>query len=226
MLLLLAGMATAQHASLMGFSGLIVTPSADLAPDGQLSLGVSRIPELYADKLRPYQRTVYFARLGYLPFLEGTAMIVRPDDYPGGVGDRSLHVKFQLLHEKGHRPGMAIGAQDFFAARGLDFEPARAQHFAALYVVASKNLSLQPVPVRWHLGFGADWLPAKNRFLDGLFAGVTLTPHRYLIFLAEYDAHAFNAGFRLHPVSWVQAQLAWWKLQQWTATLVLSASFK
>lgn len=202
----------------------MLVPSADVAIDGQLRIGISRIPVLYSDQLRPYERTVFFFCLGYLPFLEGTAMVVRPDNYAGGIGDRSVHIKLRLLGEDGRWPALALGAQDFFGIKKLHWEPADAQKFAELYAVASKNLHLNHLAISLHLGYGTDWLPAQSRYLDGFFGGIVITPHRYLSVLAEYDAKKINAGVRLHPCSHLQAQLAYWKLQHWTANLVFSFS--
>jgi hypothetical protein len=62
--------------------------------------------------LRPYERSVFYGRIGYLPFLELTAMVIRPDHYSGGIGDRSGHIKLRfvvrgpfLAGPCGRRPG-------------------------------------------------------------------------------------------------------------------------
>ena len=211
--------AAGQGASALGYSGLMLVPVADIAPDGQVSAGVSRIPMLYATDWWPNRRTVFWGRIGFLPFLEAGGMFVRPDDYTWGFGDRSVYIKVQLLKEKGRRPALAIGTQDFFAIKQLKWETATVQHFGALYLVASRHDTLRGVPLHFHLGYGPDWLVARTKMLVGLFGGVTWTPHRYVTLLAEYDAERFNAGFRFHPLPLLQAQLAWWKMRELTATL-------
>ncbi|MBN1318191.1 MAG: YjbH domain-containing protein, partial [Anaerolineales bacterium] len=159
----------AQHSSLFGYSGLMLVPSAEVMEDGQIRFGVSRLPMLYtSQEWRFPDWTIYFFGLGYMPFLEGAAMIVRPDNYPGGVGDRSVAFKVRLIRQRGKWPALAIGAQDFFGIKKINLEPSKAQKFAALYAVSSKSLRLKNMVVALHLGYGVDWLPAQSHQLDGL----------------------------------------------------------
>jgi len=212
---------SSQNASLFGYTGLMLVPSAEIADDGEITGGVSRIPMLYSNWW-PNRRTVFWGRIGFLPFLEAGGMFVRPDHYGGGFGDRSVYIKVQLLKEKGRRPALAIGTQDFFAIKQLKWETATAQHFGALYLVASRHDTLRGVPLHFHLGYGPDWLVARTKMLVGLFGGVTYSPHRYVTLLAEYDAVCFNAGLRLQPTPFLQAHIGWWKLRELTANLALT----
>lgn len=213
----------AQTGSLMGPSGVLLVPSATVAADGEIAVGVSRIPELYASRLRPYERSVFYGRIGYLPFLELTAMVIRPDHYSGGIGDRSGHIKLRLLPERRSLPAIAVGAQDFFAIDELDLEPWNAQHFAALYAVASKTLiAPRSIAVRLHAGYGWNDLPAKSRYLTDFFAGAEIAPHPWIDLLAEYDSQEFNVGMRLHLFSKLHLVLALWKLQEFTSSVAIS----
>lgn len=211
-----------QQITLMGYSGLMLVPSAQVMQNGQLNVGISRVPGLYAHHWPYDDWTIYFISLGYLPFLEGSAMIVRPDHYPFGAGDRSVHIKIRLFDEHGRWPAVAFGAQDLFAIKSLKLEPPEAQKFASLYAVAARNYHLKYMNICVNLGFGTDALPAQSHQLDGFFAGMLVSPHRYFSLLAEYDAHEFNAGFRLHPCRYFQTQLVWWKMESLTATMALS----
>ena len=212
------GVLFAQNASLFGYSGLMVVPSAEIADDGELTAGVSRIPMLYTN-WHLNRRTVMWGRVGFLPFLEAGGMFVRPDHYIGGFGDRSVYLRVRLLREKGRRPAVTIGTQDFFAIKQLKWETATAQHFGALYIVASRHDTLRGVPLHFHLGYGPDWLVARTKMLVGLFGGVSYSPHRMVTLLAEYDAECFNAGLRLQPFPFLQAHIGLWKLKEVTATL-------
>ncbi|HOX86411.1 MAG TPA: YjbH domain-containing protein [bacterium] len=213
----------AQTGSLMGPSGVLLVPSATVAADGEIAVGVSRIPELYASRLRPYERSVFYGRIGYLPFLELTAMVIRPDHYSGGIGDRSGHIKLRLMPEGRSWPALAVGAQDFFAIDEFNLEPWGAQHFAALYAVASKTfIAPRSIAVRLHAGYGWDDLPAYERYLVGPFAGVEITPHPWIDLLAEYDSQEFNVGMRLHLFSKLHLVLALWKLQEFTSSVAIS----
>ncbi len=214
------GVLFAQASSALGYSGLMLVPSAGIARDGEVSAGISRVPMLYTNWY-PNRRTVFWGRIGFLPFLEAGGMFVRPDHYSGGFGDRSVYLKLQLLQQKGRRPAVTIGTQDFFAIKALNWETATAQHFGALYVVASRQDTVRGVPLQFHLGYGPDWLIAQTKMLVGLFGGVTWSPHPRVTLLAEYDAECFNAGVRFRPFPLLQLQVAWWKLQEITATLAM-----
>jgi len=215
------GVLFAQNASLFGYTGLMVVPSAEIADDGELTAGVSRIPMLYTN-WHPNRRTVMWGRMGFLPFLEAGGMFVRPDHYIGGFGDRSVYLRVRLLREKGWRPAVTVGTQDFFAIKQLKWETATAQHFGALYLVASRHDTLRGVPLHFHLGYGPDWLVARTKMLVGLFGGVSYSPHRMVTLLAEYDAECFNAGLRLQPFPFLQAHLGLWKLKEVTANLAFT----
>ena len=207
------GFLFAQNASVYGYSGLMLVPSAEVSGDGQLACGISRTPELYAN-WRRLRRTVFWARIGFLPFLEAGGMFVRPDHYVNaGFGDRSLYLRLQLLRERGRGPAVAVGAQDFFSLKGIHWATSTKQHFGAVYLVASKRVTLKKMPLQLHLGYGPDWTVAKTKLLVGPFGGLQLTPHRWASLLAEYDAKSFNAGFRLHPFHFVQLQYIWWRLR-------------
>jgi len=212
------GVLFAQNASLFGYTGLMLVPSAEIADDGEITGGISRIPILYADWW-PNRRTIFWGRIGFLPFLEAGGMFVRPDHYGFGFGDRSVYVRVRLLREKGRRPAVTIGTQDFFAIKGLKWETATAQHFGALYLVASRHDTLRGVPLHFHLGYSPDWLVARTKMLVGLFGGGSYSPHRMVTLLAEYDAECFNAGLRFHPFPFLQAHLGLWKMREVTATL-------
>ena len=211
----------AQNASLFGYSGLMVTPAAEIADDGELTAGFSRTPILYADWW-PNRRTIFWGRIGFLPFLEAGGMFVRPDRYGGGFGDRSVYVRVRLLREQGRRPAVTVGTQDFFAIKQLKWETATAQHFGALYLVASRHDTLRGVPLHVHLGYGPDWLVARTKMLVGLFGGISYAPHPRVTLLAEYDAECVNAGLRLQPFPFLQAHIGLWKLREVTATLAFS----
>lgn len=219
------GVLFAQNASVFGYSGLMLVPVADLAPDGEITAGISRIPILYANWF-PNRRTVMWGRIGFLPFLEAGGMFVRPDHYTWGFGDRSVYLKLQILREHGRWPSLTLGAQDFFALKALHWETATAQHFGALYLVASRHTTLGGVPLHLHLGYGPDWLVARTKMLTGLFGGVTWSPQRMVTLLAEYDAKSLNAGVRLQPARFLQLQWAWWQLRVVTATLALSVQLQ
>lgn len=112
-----------------GGVGLIQTPSARFAPDGQLFVGGSRV--------YPYER--YFVTVQGTSWMEATLRYSSVDNrlysaFPEFSGDQSykdrgLDVKIKLLDEGAVRPALAIGARDFLGT-GL---------FSSEYIVANKS---------------------------------------------------------------------------------------
>ena len=112
-----------------GGVGLLQTPSARFARDGQLTAGFNRV--------RPYDR--YFVTLQAMPWLETTLRYTSVSnrlyspvpDFSGDqtYKDRGFDIKLKLFDEGRIRPALAIGARDFIGT-GL---------FSSEYIVASKN---------------------------------------------------------------------------------------
>jgi hypothetical protein len=125
-----------------GGVGLIQTPTARFAPDGQLHFGGSRV--------YPYER--YFVTVQATPWLEATLRYSSVDnrlysDVPEFSGDQSykdrgLDVKVKLLDEGRIRPALAIGARDFLGT-GL---------FSSEYIVLNKSGG--PFDTSFGIGWG------------------------------------------------------------------------
>lgn len=123
-----------------GGVGLLQTPTARMAPEGDLSLSVSRVV--------PYSRlNVAFQPL---PWLEGifrytsvTNRLYGPD-YAGSQSykDKSIDAKVRLWQESRWAPAVSVGARDV-GGTGL---------FSGQYVVTSKRLG--PFDVSLGLGWG------------------------------------------------------------------------
>lgn len=198
--------------NLLGYSGMLVIPTAYTSCDGVINVTFSRIPKLYAAKLQPYHVSSVFAvNLGVLPFLEGFGAMVRPDHFRGGTGDRTAGLRLNLLREKDHRPALTLGAQDFFAAKSIRFEPKGPQVFSSMYLVSSKMV-VMPFGhcIYLHLGYGVDWLPASTYQLVGLFAGAETQIKGNCYFLLENDAKKWNIGLRARLLNRFQLLVGWW----------------
>lgn len=213
--------------TVFGYSGFIITPTAEILQDGQVTGNVGRLPKLYADHYAPYNRTSFMASVGFLPFLEASFGFVRPDNYQGGVGDRTVAIRFKVLNEHANWPAVSIGFHDFFAVERLDLEPMDAQHFAALYLVASKQFDM-PLnsSLVLNMGYGPDWLPAKDSHLLGWFGGVQYSPIEQLDLILEYDSLHFNGGIRFLFFSHLQYSLSFWQLQYIMHQLSFNFSLK
>lgn len=181
--------------ALPGTSGLVTIPTATIAADGELTVGVNHIAaghhQYYRDgRFDEHGAVAQFATVGFLPFVEVGLRLTRVDDVPRqALGDRMVSFRVRLLKEGRHHPAVAVGVHDIVGTR----------IFHAQYAVASKTVPTAAGPVGVHLGYGGDVLPlrAQGRQFDGLFGGVSLAPGGWITLLAEYDGEHPNAGVRL-----------------------------
>jgi hypothetical protein len=196
------GSACATRLSLNGTSGILMTPTADIAADGALAAGASFVDKKWAVDYRDkYDNVAYFVTLGYLPRLE---MSMRVTVFPGSSfsledpdrseKDRMFSLKVLALKERGHWPALALGSEDLTGTK----------RFNTLFAVASKGLSLgRAGPLRLHLGYGSDQMDAKNHPLVGVFGGLAKALWKGGELLAEYDTDKVNVGLRVEPVPYV-----------------------
>jgi hypothetical protein len=185
--------------SLTGTTGLINTPVAEIQSDGEFAFGVNVLNKKHLAYFDGQQHTnVYFATLSFLPFLEVGLRYTRAWD-PGSssVGDRMVSVRVQIVKETRRLPSLAVGVHDALSTVG--------RHFNALYVVGSKDLSniVGVQKTTLHLGYGADWIKARNHDFVGLFGGLSWSPSAVATVMFEYDADRFNAGLRLSVLNHV-----------------------
>lgn len=227
-LFLTAGLHAQPGASIYGYSGLFVTPTATIMPDAQMRIGVSRLPAIDNVPMGYKDRTMVFGALSYLPFMEGMLGVVSPDKHPAGLGTRTLALRLRLLRQSRLWPAVAIGAQDFIGAKALDVSIEGSQLFAAAYIVMSKDETLPGwlgnMRLTWNLGYGTDWLKANEHHLLGLWGGISLQPVEPLRFIAEYDGVYTNLAAQVDLFSHLQVSYAWWNMEYltWQMSLYFS----
>lgn len=195
----LLGSVSATAQALPGTSGLVSIPTATIAADGDMTLGVNRMAAGYHEYYRQgrvdeqHGALVQFATVGFLPFVEVGLRLTRIEDVPRqALGDRMVSVRVRVLKEGEHLPAFALGAHDIVGTR----------IFHATYAVASKTVPTPAGQAGLHVGYGHDvlGLRAKGRQFDGLFGGVSLAPRPWVTLMAEYDGERPNAGVRLGPL--------------------------
>ncbi len=203
--------------NLLGYSGVLVAPTAYMPGDGTITATFSRIPKLYAAKLQPYQTSsVYTVNAGVFSFMEGFVSLIRPDHFKGGTGDRTAGLRVNFFHETHRRPALTLGMQDFFAVEQLHLEPSDAQVFASLYLVSSKSFTLYNRQIFTHLGYGTDWLPANTSQLVGLFGAMEIETLSNVFLLLENDAKKWNLGLRTRLFSHFQLMAGWWGMNEFS----------
>jgi hypothetical protein len=201
-----------------GGVGLLQTPTARFARDGQLTAGFNRV--------RPYDR--YFVTLQAMPWLETTLrytsvsnrLYSEVPDFSGDqtYKDRGFDFKLKLFDEGRIRPALAIGARDFIGT-GL---------FSSEYIVASKNFG--PLDASFGVAWGnlgtrghirnpvavifpsfevrEPFTPGGGTFNNvyfrgprvGFFGGIQYaTPIRGLTLKVEYDSNSYQQEALSNP---------------------------
>ncbi len=125
-----------------GGVGLLQTPTARFAPDGQITLG--------ANHVQPYDR--YFFSVQGMPWLEATLRLTTVRNrlyspFPEFSGtqsfkDRGFDLKIRAFEETSWTPAVALGLRDFVGT-GL---------FSSEYIVLNKRAG--PIDVSFGLGWG------------------------------------------------------------------------
>lgn len=153
-----------------GYTGLMLTPTADILKTGGFGFGAVYLTGDSNDT------TFLSANVGLLNTLEVGGAWVSPEH-----GDSSgiINAKLAVLEENAVSPGLSIGVSDI--TNEIDMTP---------YVVLSKALLLNSTN-RWapraHIGFGGG-------HLDGLFAGLSATVNDRTQVMVEYDTNDVNFG--------------------------------
>ena len=178
-----------------GGVGLLVTPTARFAPDGEASLFLS--------DGNPYRLLGFGVQI--LPGVEATARYALVKTVPLGTGtdyvDKGVDLKFRLWQEDGLLPQVALGFRDL-AGTGL---------FGSEYVVASKRLG----SVDLSLGLGWGNLGARGDIANPLCSAATRFCEREAGFSGrggQVETGKFFAG-RMGVFGGVAWQTAWQPLR-------------
>lgn len=155
-----------------GYTGLMLTPSADTLKMGGINFGGVFLSDDNNDT------TFLSANVGLLPKLEVGAALIDPEF---GDSEAIINAKFGLLSETAATPALAVGLSDI--TDELDATP---------YVALSKSIPLAGQYVwqpRFHVGVGGGRL-------DGLFAGFTAQATDRIMLMLEYDSDDVNFGLQ------------------------------
>ena len=213
--------------SLLGTTGLVMVPTAELIRDGEVYFGTAAGNKKY-NRWMPgkYHHFSYYATIGFLPFLEVSLRLIRNFDYPRGVGlgDRTTAVRLRAIKEKKYAPSIVLGFHDCLSA----FEDPSVIYQNALYIVGSKNIRLGKGPSRigMHLGYGTDRMKARRHQFVGLFGGVSVEVNPMITLMIEHDSERFNGGAALHFLKHVHLQVALMHFDSFAAGLTYAFSLQ
>ena len=202
----LSGAAEARmgNASLLGTTGLLNIPTADVTPDGSFRIGYNYIdPEwAYVERDSGSNEIIFFT-VGFLPRLEVSirATVFTETNFliqgQRSAADRAFSARVRVLDE-GVLPAIALGIDD---ARGT-------KRTHALYAVATKRVFGigQTLDISATGGFGSKAIEAAHYILDGGFGGLECQFWERLTFGLEYDTEKWNTGARVAVLPGVVVQ--------------------
>lgn len=190
---------TTTRLNLLGTTGIIDIPTAEVAPDGQLAVSHARFG--------PVTRTTLSFQLA--PRISGSFRYSGTDNLTPTFDvywDRSFDISYRLLDEGTYRPAVSIGLQDFLGTGLLSAE----------YIVATKSLG-DRLRVTGGLGWGrlassnplgltstvrdTSFVETGGTLNSGQwfqgdvapFAGLTYQLNDKITLLAEYSSDAYEA---------------------------------
>jgi hypothetical protein len=162
-------------ASLLGPTGLVAIPTAEVLGMAQWNVGISGL--WIGDN---NDATVLYGNVGLLPRLEvGAAR----QDFDQGEAETLLNAKLGLMHAIPGEVSLAVGVVDL--TDQIDRSPyVVMSHTLGAGVIMRKGMVTSP---QVHVGIGG------GRF-DGLFAGFSAMINDDVKTMAEFDGDHFNLG--------------------------------
>jgi hypothetical protein len=189
--------------TLNGSVGLVTVPTAEMPGDREVSFGMNWLDRnSHLSDTSRYNTIIAYATVGYLPFLEISPCLTRYATNQHvrclGLGARSVTIRLRLFSERTVAPSVVLGLQD----------PLGIKESNASYLVGSKSFRPHQVDVDLHLGYGVDWIEAKEHQFLGLFGGVSLSPKPFVALMLEHDSDRLNCGMRIFIFNRLEVLLA------------------
>lgn len=200
---------------LMGMSGLINTPSADMYDAGDVMIGGNFLNKNYLDRKgldgftfegKPYHTGNFYASITPFWWIElGYTMTLFKTIDEGYTSpkynrkDRALSVKLAPLREGKYYPAVAIGSNDFLGSgskkHGTGPGLKDGGYFTNFYIVATKHFRPRGQDIAVNLAYR--YCPGDyTKNWNGLVGGVAWRPKwvPQLRVIAEYCGHDINIG--------------------------------
>ncbi|MFO7948595.1 MAG: hypothetical protein R6V19_17470 [Armatimonadota bacterium] len=157
--------------SLVGYTGLLNVPTAEVLSENAYNLGIS------SSEVNDWDDRGYMGNIGFQGGLEAGFYVIRPDE---GPGETFLNAKHQFQAPEPGRASVAVGISDL--TDEID---------TSVYVVGSKPLQRQILgtSMTLHGGFGGGWI-------DGLFLGIEAEINPSFSVIAEHINDDASVGAR------------------------------
>lgn len=187
---------TVRSQIVIGTTGLMNIPTADMRPAGTFDGGASWVHKELLYK-RTYNTGIYY--IAFTPFswmeitfretlLKTRKSAMEPDKIGFYQQDRSTSLRLRPLKEGKYWPSIVIGSNDFYSDRG-------GSQYACFYGVVTKNIALSKFGT-----FGVSAGYARHHktgtTYDGVFGGLSFSPAFLpeMRVMGDYDTRGYNVG--------------------------------
>ncbi len=186
--------------SLMGYTGLLLAPTADTLGDRQYNVAIA------STEAQDWDDRAYLANFGLQPGLEAGVQWWHPEY---GGSETLLNLKYRFQPPTPGRASLAVGVSDVTDELNT-----------AVYFVASQELGqsvgqLDGKPVsllRVHGGISGGWI-------DDFFFGAELRLGERLTVMAEHINDDVNLGVRMHPWRNFTVDAGLLDMDEWAANI-------
>lgn len=196
--------------ALVGTTGLLSLPSADMQEDGTVTAGGTCLNKHLIPGRFNYQTYNYYFNATVLSFFEvsfsKTLFKLTLPDFPESSGkfnnaDRSLSARVRLMSEGKHLPAIVVGMNDIYSQSNNDFmgDNSHSQFFGKLYVALRKSFLIETFgTLEGHLVYQYQ-SSFDNVLYKGWGGAIAFRPSIFpdLQLISEYDVskHDWDTGF-------------------------------
>jgi hypothetical protein len=190
------GVCAPSHAqTVIGTTGMMNVPTADMRPAGTFDGGVSFIQKelLYKKSYNTYLYYISFTPFSWMEITyRETLLKTRKSATDPKVGfyqqDRSTSIRLRPLKEGEYWPAVVVAANDIYSDHG-------GSKYACIYGVASKHFPIASVgTVEATAGYA--YARKQGTTYDGVMGGLAFAPAFFpeMRVMGEYDTDGFNVG--------------------------------
>lgn len=211
MVLFFVSLTSGRAQIIIGTTGMMNVPTADMRPAGTFDGGASFIQkdllfEKYVSSksaISSYNTFLYYISFTPFPWIElafrETLVKTQKSKTDTRIGyyqqDRSWTVRIQPLKEGKYWPAVVVGVNDLFTSSSLSGSNGGSSPYAAVYGVVSKHVPLQNIGT-FEATVGYAHPVKKGKTYDGVMGGLSFAPafSPDMRVMAEYDTRGYNVG--------------------------------